>query len=144
MEEVKKQGMESLFVPYEIALELKELGFDEPCFAHYCNGDLITKTAILKSSTMLYYQQNNINPNNQYKHQNCTAPLYQQAFRWFREKYKLNSQIAFCEYSIESCNSWKYTFDNPTGQQYWDGEFNTYEEAELECLIRLIEMAKNK
>jgi hypothetical protein len=56
----------------------------------------------------------------------------------------LNSQIAFCEYSIESCNSWKYTFDNPTGQQYWDGEFNTYEEAELECLIRLIEMAKNK
>ena len=29
MEEVKKQGMESLFVPYEIALALKQLGFDK-------------------------------------------------------------------------------------------------------------------
>ena len=35
MEEVKKQGMESLFCPYEIALELKELEFDEPCLGLY-------------------------------------------------------------------------------------------------------------
>ena len=27
--------MEEEFVIYEIALELKELGFDEPCFAWY-------------------------------------------------------------------------------------------------------------
>ena len=38
MEEVKKQGMESLFVPYEIALALKELGFDEPCFGKYLSS----------------------------------------------------------------------------------------------------------
>jgi hypothetical protein len=28
--------MEKDFVPYEEALALKELGFDEPCFAVYC------------------------------------------------------------------------------------------------------------
>ena len=36
--------MNNLFINYEQALELKELGFDEPCFAHYCNGDLIAKS----------------------------------------------------------------------------------------------------
>ena len=78
--------MKNQFVTYEIALKLKELGFDEYCFAHYCNGDLITKTAILKSSTMQYYQQNNINPSNQYKDKKCTAPLWQQAIDWCDSK----------------------------------------------------------
>lgn len=27
--------MNELFVPYEESLELKELSFDEPCFAYY-------------------------------------------------------------------------------------------------------------
>ena len=85
--------IENEFIPYEQALALKELGFDEICFAHYCNGDLITKTAILKSSTMLYYQQNNKNPNNQYKHQNCTTPLYQQAFRWLYQKLDIEKGV---------------------------------------------------
>jgi len=33
--------MEKKFIPYEEASELKELGFDEPCFAFYdaYNGD---------------------------------------------------------------------------------------------------------
>jgi len=132
--------MEKEFVPYEQSLALKELGFDEICFAHYCNGDLITKTAILKSSTMLYYQQNNINPNNQYKHQNCTTPLYQQAFRWFREK-------CGCEFHIECRRhtSVKYyevfLFDGNKNSMIF-GKSLKYEEAELECLKKLIEIIK--
>jgi hypothetical protein len=139
--------MTTEFVPYEQALALKELGFDEPCFATFYKKELsqypnsreeetgfnITPFELVKNTEVVGLIADTI-----------TAPLYQQAFRWFREKYKLNSQIAFCEYSIESCNSWKYTFDNPTGQQYWDGEFNTYEEAELACLIKLIEIVKKK
>jgi hypothetical protein len=129
--------MNKEFCTYNQALALKELGFDEPCFGRYCIKTIFeepTGEILLQNTDCKIYENRFL----------TKAPLYQQAFRWFREKYKLNSQIAFCEYSIESCNSWKYTFDNPTGQQYWDGEFNTYEEAELECLIRLIEMAKNK
>lgn len=30
MSDLEKKGHESLFVPYEIALDIKELGFDEP------------------------------------------------------------------------------------------------------------------
>jgi len=138
--------MEKEFVPYEIALALKELGFDEPCFAHYCNGDLITKTAILKSSTMLYYQQNNINPNNQYKHQNCTAPLYQQAFRWFREKYNIECYVN-CYWSEEDSSKRTYYANYNYGSDIFftiKTEFSSYEEAELECLKKLIEIVKNK
>jgi hypothetical protein len=130
--------MRKEFAPYEIALALKELGFDEPCFAHYCNGDMILKTAILKSSTMMYYQQNNINPNNQYKHQNCTAPLYQQCFRWFREK---NIQSTIQEYDF---NNYMYLIDDGINRDIEAMGYNTYEKAELECLKKLIEIVKNR
>ena len=59
--------MQNEFIPYEQALELKELGFDEPCFGYYDEGG------------NLYTEM-----------QECLqAPLYQQAFKWFREKYGL-------------------------------------------------------
>jgi len=143
--------IENEFIPYEQALALKELGFDEHCFAHYCNGDLITKTAILKSSTMLYYQQNNINPNNQYKHQNCTAPLYQQAFRWFREEYNLwcciqkyptSENPNRCYYELKGDNINTDRDESPNS--YMSGWFDSYEEAELACLNKLIELIKTK
>ena len=70
--------MNKEFLSYELAIKLKQLGFDELCFAHYFNGDLITQKAILTSSSMQHYQQDNINPTNQYKDKVCTAPtIYQ-------------------------------------------------------------------
>ena len=112
------------FVEYEEALELKQLGFDEPCFGVYA-----TKDGYVRKSA---YDENG------------DAPTYSQAFRFFRDKHNINAQIAFCEYSVSSENSWKFTFDNPTNVLIWNGKFNTYEEAELECLKVLIEMVKTK
>ena len=122
------------FTLYPEALELKQLGFDEPCFAFYDES--------------LYFP-NNENQYGTFCNQkldasSCSAPTYSQAFRWFRDNYRLNTQIAFCEYSVSSENSWKYTLDNPTNVLIWNGKFNTYEEAELECLKVLIEMVKTK
>jgi hypothetical protein len=53
--------MNKEFIPYEQALELKELGFDEPCIAIWIDT--------------------------------IPLPLYQQVFRWFREKYDLCSFV---------------------------------------------------
>ena len=122
------------FTLYPESLELKQLGFDEPCFAFYDES--------------LYFP-NNENQYGTFCNQkldasSCSAPTYSQAFRWFRDNYRLNTQIAFCEYSVSSENSWKYTLDNPTNVLIWNGKFNTYEEAELECLKVLIEMVKTK
>ena len=86
MEEVKKQGMESLFCPYELALELKELGFNEPCFAIWSGFDennfSVTDTVRLFSSKFsIDGTQSNtlyINPTDN----RVSAPLWQQAARF--------------------------------------------------------------
>jgi hypothetical protein len=70
MEEVKKQGMESLFVPYEIALALKELGFDEKCLGYY----EYTKNFLITDS--VFYT------NSELQNEGVTAPLYQQAINF--------------------------------------------------------------
>ena len=41
MEEVKKQGTESLFVHYKMAVELKKLGFGESCFGYYTVDEVL-------------------------------------------------------------------------------------------------------
>jgi len=122
--------IEKDFVPYEESFELDKLGFGEDCFAWYVSETYgmeiggVIKDDLINDAVL--------------------APTYSQAFRFFRDKHNINAQIAFCEYSVSSENSWKFTFDNPTNVLIWNGKFNTYEEAELECLKVLIEMVKTK
>ena len=129
MEEVKKQGMESLFVPYEIALALKELGFDEPCLRTYTwNGfDFDVLTCISDNVTTM---EKRLNSNND--KYTCSAPLYSQAFRWFREKYKLDiiSRPHIGKSKKYVCDPVNFRLEAK----------NTLEEAELECLKKLIEI----
>ena len=135
MEEVKKQGMESLFCPYELALELKELGFDEPCFAFYGLSRDDYKTIRLS-----IFQNLKTDYLSDVHHLDvtCDAPLYQQAFRFFREKYKLLSFVDIDSSYRIYCDDIKFDLDIDSII------FKTYEEAELECLVKLIEIAKEQ
>jgi hypothetical protein len=126
--------MENEFIPYEQALELKELGFDEPCFKGYTEE---YKTLISFSSTNTNTSVKNALPTKPF-----TAPLYQQAFRWFREKHNLHGIVSYC-----GKNQWDIELLDYKGNQLVEIENNTfwtYEEAELACLIKLIEIIKNK
>jgi hypothetical protein len=123
--------MEKEFIPYKLALELKELGYDEPCLMYWyeaSNGYVLVNK---KDQTFQPY---------------TNAPLYQQAFRWFREKYGYN---CFVTSSILDGGKWYYFRENLNDRED-DSEpeltpkFDTYEEAELECLKKLIEIVKNK
>ena len=123
--------MKNEFIPYKQALALKELGFDEPCFAVYIDKTLIMEDDWLYSTNQDTFIESN----------NITAPLYQQAFRWFREKYGLHSTIT----SI-SQESWQWHITKPSeslGKLYGE-DFYTYEETELACLQKLIEITKIK
>jgi hypothetical protein len=118
--------LENEFVPYEQALELKELGFDEPCFKVY--------------DTMGYIQdqQTMINLGLDW----CSAPLYQQAFRWFRKKYGIGSWIHHYFDMDKGTFIYSYVLTLPhRGEEY---VYDTHEEAELACLNKLIEIVKNK
>ena len=129
MEEVKKQGVESLFCPYEQALALKELGFDEPCVYVYLDKDTIRQNHGFMNYPKEIYSGV------------IKTPLYQQAFRWFREKYNLNSFI------IDSKSyNWYFNIndmikDDVVSEVLY---FKTYEEVELACLDKLIEIAKKQ
>ena len=103
--------MEKEFIPYEQALALKELGFDEPCFGLYAPP---SKTVFLHHYGLLTAKEQ------------VLAPLFQQAFRWFREPK--NGSLNHLDFMYE------YLKDNSI----------SYEEAELACLEKLIEIVETQ
>jgi hypothetical protein len=133
--------MEKEFIPYEEALALKELGFDEPCFGFYhekcddnnksnCSGEF---------QNMCGWVVGRENTNDLSSHDFIiVTPLWQQAFRWFREKHNLTHAID----KYDSGHTWgvyengyvKYEIDN----------IIEYDDAELDSLKKLIELLKEK
>lgn len=78
--------MKHLFVPYELALKLKEKGFDEKCIAFYNWKQTFNYMTIGLSNTdaLLALAEGTI-----------TAPLYQQVIDWFWEKHKISVSADF-------------------------------------------------
>jgi hypothetical protein len=72
--------MKEEFVTYLIALALKELGFDKPCFGYYGYNGVI-KFPSINNGYELWIKNT---PSN------AIAPLWQDAIDFFREKYNLN------------------------------------------------------
>jgi thymidylate synthase len=125
--------MKKEFIPYEQALALKELGFDEPCFGWY---DSEYQEILNYDHTHNYCGWLNGN--------HCSAPTFSQSFRWFREKYGLEGVIQ--QAKDFTWYRWEISQYNEDGKKYvadWY-EYKTYEEAELACLNKLIEIVKNK
>jgi hypothetical protein len=122
--------MEKEFVTYEQALALKELGFDEECFAFY-NGKFLDSTDY------------NFDDDTSKDIGLCIkVPLKQQVFRWFREKYDLTGliHIGSKEFSF-SVNKDGHRITPLKEYLNYNG---TYEEAENVCIDKLIELAKQK
>ena len=131
------------FVPYELALKLKALGFDEPCLGRWL---IITEWEKPTGEVRLQIGSKV----EDYSKNQFTAPLYQQAFRWFREKYGLHHDITL---SVDNTNQLVgfyiviHKFDPLWNEdQSIELEVNTTdrEEAELACLDKLIEIVESK
>jgi hypothetical protein len=126
--------MKKEFIPYNLTLQLKELGFDEDCLSHSVS---ITDASGTRWTSVL------------------KAPLYQQAFRFFREKYDIHYSIN--RECSQHDHKWGYNWSlyNYSGlfHEYLTshpnapaGEwvYQTYEDAELACLKEIIEIVKTK
>jgi hypothetical protein len=134
-------SIESNFVPYQIAVDMKSIGFDEPCMGRYgMNSKKLFLDAKLtfKNSADLYSDI----PND-WCNDFTAAPLYQQAFRWFREKHNWHVDIKIDDksYYFYDCISNKIGKHDRVIQREHS---KTYEEAELACLDKLIEICKKK
>ena len=139
--------MEREFVSYEVALELKDLGFDEPCFAFYGLSRDDYKTIRLSIFQNL---KTDYLPDIHHLDVTCDAPLYQQAFRFFREQLLLDSCIIPYWFIDGEYKVKKYTYSiEPSNRfdEYFDcdsDEYDTYEDVEIECLKKLIEITKEQ
>jgi len=132
--------MNKEFIPYELALELKQLGFHEPCFKYTYTGDTGNNVNIpceVVPSSAKNYNEDDL----------CVStPTYSQAFRWFREKHNMPSKIE-ATFEHETPNQYHYFYQIMTDDFIGGAGVRlkwTYEEAELSCLKQLIEIAKTK
>ena len=111
------------FITYELSLELKQLGFDEPCFGYWYTEQEEFKKIDIQLSSIDFLEG---------EPDYVLAPTYSQAFRWLREKYGLHQHIEY----IKAADRY----------DLWVGHYmrytKTYEEAELACLKKLIEIVK--
>jgi hypothetical protein len=133
--------MDKEFIPYEQASALKGLGFDEPCFGYYytTNG----KDWQFAEKSEYYRLDDEINIGSKFS---LLAPTYSQSFRWFREKHNIlanvyaNASGFLYEWhdTIGGTHRGYSDFEGPNDGGVWD----SYEEAELACLIKLIELIK--
>ncbi len=136
--------MNKEFVPYQESLELKELGFDEDSFGYYDTEGLQIRYDFLNTTNKnSLFTEHSITNNPK-----ISAPTFSQAFRFFREKYRLHQYIKqyngenfffhiedmvhprrFDEYPVEILRCYNESFSQ--------------EETELACLKKLIEIVKS-
>jgi hypothetical protein len=131
--------MEKEFVSYEIALKLKDLGFDEPCFTYYHNINSNIRTGIVVSIHNAWTYAGTK------KLETTLAPLYQQAFKWIRKKHNIDISIntIYSKYNENTIKQYSGVIDNKT--MYTNvGFYETYEEAELAGLQKMIKIIENK
>jgi hypothetical protein len=134
------------FVPYELSVKLKSLGFDEKCF---CNWEESWSPEPEHEIRMvLTTDQTWLRPG--WVH----APTFSQAFRWFRENYGLMHIINPYYFTAEINHLNERVVDEKYGDfiphdHLVDDEGEeikhlSYEKAELACLDKLIEIVETK
>ena len=141
---MKNNNYPNWLVPIEIAKELKEIGFDEPCIFSYSEGIGITACLRYGSGEEPYISDFIVGgntPNSPY----IDLPTYEQVFEWFREKgfesyIRLESHAHFDEgnyYYFEITKSNLRQLD-------WQGDFDDYNESREELVKALIQTYKNE
>jgi predicted nucleic-acid-binding Zn-ribbon protein len=119
------------FTLYPEALELKQLGFDEPCLGFYERNQEL----IIQECEVTDFHKDSLQ---------CVAPTYSQVFRWFREKYKLK----YCIIPLVCEQGYSDLYESRIHQEKHSisriGNYKIYEEAELACLREMIKIIKEK
>jgi hypothetical protein len=138
--------MKDLLVPAKQAVQLKELGFDEPCFGRYIYDGrgkewFLVQTQQTKSASVIFEGARSVDGIS------VAAPLYQQVFKWFRDNHNLFGCI---DLQCSNPAYWYIRVDDIIENDFvyhsedYYIKYKTYEEAEFDCINKLIELVKNK
>lgn len=128
--------MNEQFIPFELAVKLKELGFNEYCLAYFKDGD--------------FRIPNPHEPfiNSEVKPWIICAPLWQQAFDWFKMMHDIDLCIRpmtmvgyVMYYTVELLEAGK-AWDPPVTLNIQDYAFLNHDC--LEAMIKIVEERINK
>lgn len=122
--------MKNQFIPYELAVKLRELGFDEECL------NIFFKREKRMSFDIGYYPNKNSDFTEDSNY--ISAPLWQQAFDWFREKQNIVGSVdGGCEQ-----NFFFFSITKLGEESFFSTDFKSYEEARQACLEKIIELCQ--
>jgi len=125
--------MKELFVTYEQALALKDLGFDEDCLGRWLAITEWEKpTGEIKLQLGVKVED--------YDKNQCLAPLKSQVFKWIRKNSSINGIVSY--YGKDQWNIEILDYKGNELIQIEDNTFWSYEEAESACIDKLIELVK--
>lgn len=119
MEDLQKE-----FIPYDRALKMKALGYNKPSLGYFDDTGWL-EIKVIRSSIFVEKVDDC-----------CLAPTFSQAFRFFREKYDMIAEFNW--HFPSKC----YATSIYPNDFYLQAK--TYEEAELTCLDKLIEIVERK
>ena len=123
--------LEKYFIPYDRALKLKELGFDEECLATIDQTEYVHIKGTKKS------------PRGSMMYDTIDCPLFCQVFDWFREKYNIipNIHSIYTDTTLSEVQFWFWfaNYEDDSDEEVFYGNF---EEAQLACLDKLIEICE--
>lgn len=133
--------MKDLFVSYEQAVQLKELGFNDPCL-RVGNPNGHTMWKFIDVGDVEGVDIGDI-MKEKFDDRFVEIPLKQQTLQWFREKYGY-----FCEIFVDDNKTFgfliTYFVEDGRADKPIQRGYNSYEEAESVCIDKLIEIIKTK
>jgi hypothetical protein len=132
------------FVPYNLSVKLKELGFNEPCFGFYQKEYVETIPTMVDDDEQYRLTGYRTCKNSEIPEHYISAPTFSQAFRWFRENKLADGSV--CRHG-KADGSYSYRWDivyeyGVYEERHFKQDYKTHEEAELVCLEKLIEITK--
>ena len=144
---MKNNNYPNWLVPFDIAIKLKEIGFNKKTMFYFFSADTTFKFSISEDIPLDYIlpigdvELDNYNRKGFY----ASIPTWDQVFEWFREKgfesyIRLESHAHFDEgnyYYFEITKSNLRQLD-------WQGDFDDYNEAREALVKALIQTYKNE
>ena len=122
-------------VTYEIGLSLKEIGFNEPCHSFgYLYGK--NKIKIVKS----FRANKNSHWESDILKNYISIPTYEEAFKWFRDTHNLHGHVKPIAYKVFELRIHSPNEDDNLWEQWGRSPYDSHEEAETECIKKLIEI----
>ena len=124
--------MDEIFVPFEIATKLKDIGFNKKCVTFYNKWEELNRS----DDWSIGYTIDDLVKYHKYP-TNCLAPTWEQAINWLRTEKNIYIELG----ANFSAKNWEFLiaklWEKGTGS-YYHGY--SYEEARKQSILKAIEL----